>query len=347
MQKKIADGSIDILIGTHAVIQEKVNFLKLGLVIIDEQHRFGISQRAKLLGHNSHQSAYIPHLLSMTATPIPRTLALTIWGDLDVSLIREKPKGRKEIITRVIGQDGRVPAYQFIDQQIDSGRQAFVICPRIELSKAIDDQASKVSQARIIWADVKAVEEEFSKLSQDIFKHRRVVMLHGKLKPKEKEQIMRDFRDHKYDIVVATSVIEVGVDVPNASIVMIESAERFGLAQLHQFRGRVGRAEHQSHCFLFTTTGTEAVTRRLRAMEKTSDGFKLAEMDLAIRGPGEFSGVKQSGMPDLTMSSLTDLALIKQTRTEAKAILAQDPILAQYPLLVQQLVRMQKIIHFE
>ena len=341
--QKIARGEIKIIIGTHAVIQKNIVMPRLGLVIIDEQHRFGVKQRMKLI----KEQKLVPHLLSMTATPIPRTLALTIYGDLDVSLLKEKPKGRQEIITKVVSSEKRPEAYAFIEKQIQEGRQVFVICPRIDPSEKANEasEAKKLSQAKLMWADVKAVTEEFEKLSKTIFPHRRVAMLHGKLPAKEKEQIMLDFKDKKYDMLVSTSVIEVGVDVPNATIMMIESAERFGLAPLHQFRGRVGRGAHQSYCFLFTTDG--GATRRLQAMEKTNDGFKLAEMDLKIRGPGEFTGTQQSGIPDLAMASLTDIEQIKQARGEAKALLEIDPALTKHPLLATRLARMQRMVHFE
>ncbi|MDP3954387.1 MAG: ATP-dependent DNA helicase RecG [bacterium] len=369
LKDKIAKGEINIIIGTHAVIQKDMQFNNLGLVILDEQHRFGVQQRAALLRNPNlktqipNSKFLIPHLLSMTATPIPRTLALTIYGDLEVSLLKEKPKGRQEIITRVVAHTKRQDTYEFIRKQIKSGRQVFVVCPRIELSKAgpeklrngagnrqltIDNSqsAKPISQAKLVWADVKAVEDEYEKLSKKIFPELRVAMLHGRMKPKEKEQIMSKFKDREHDIIVSTSVIEVGVDVPNATIMMIESAERFGLAQLHQFRGRVGRGEHQSYCLLFTTDDGNA-GRRLKALEKTNNGFELAEMDLKLRGPGEFTGVKQSGLPDLAMASLADVELIKQTRAEAKLLLKEDPALKKYPGLVERLKKMQRMVHFE
>jgi ATP-dependent DNA helicase RecG len=379
MQKKIADGKINIVIGTHAVISAKspsghlggsatdgrkaisggqnpIAFKNLGLVVIDEQHRFGVEQRMKLLKsqpttHYSLQTTnYVPHLLSMTATPIPRTLALTIYGDLDVSLLKEKPKGRQEIITRIIPPEKRQSAYKFIDDQIKEGRQVFVICPRIEISKAKEEDGvlnptKPISLSKLVWSEVKAVTEEFEKLSKQIFPHRHVAMLHGKLKSKEKDEIMTGFKNKKYDLVVSTSVVEVGVDIPNASIMMIESAERFGLAQLHQFRGRVGRGEHQSYCLLFTSDGY--ATHRLKALEKTNNGFELAEADLKIRGPGEFTGVKQSGIPDLAMASLTDIELIKKARLEAKLLLKDDPTLKSHPALTARLLEMQRLVHFE
>ena len=338
--KKMNIENKNLIVGTHAVIQKGIEFKNLGLVVIDEQHRFGVAQRMKLVKNQR----LVPHLLSMTATPIPRTLALTIYGDLDVSLLKEKPKGRQEIITKVISEEKRAEAYAFIELQIQEGRQVFVICPRIEKA-ALASLASKASLA--LQAEMKMVTEEYRKLSQEIFPHRKVAMLHGKLKAKEKEQIMLDFKTHKTDIIVSTSVIEVGVDIPNASIMMIESAERFGLAQLHQFRGRVGRGEHQSYCFLFTSTPDITSTRRLRAMEATNDGFKLAEMDLKIRGPGEFTGTMQSGVPDLVMASLSNIELIKTARDEAQSLLQDDPDLRQYPLMKAGLERLQKMVHFE
>ncbi|MDO8495303.1 MAG: ATP-dependent DNA helicase RecG [bacterium] len=347
MLDKIDHGGVDIVIGTHAVIQKGVQFKNLALVIIDEQHRFGVQQRMALVKQEANKA--VPHLLSMTATPIPRTLALTIYGDLDISLIKEKPKNRKKIITKVVNEKEKRQAYQFIDQEINAGRQVFVICPRIELSNPQDAVKTRATQNKmnILWAEVKAVTEEYEKLSKDIFPHRRIVMLHGKMKPAEKEKIMADFKNNLYDIMVATSVVEVGIDIPNASVMFIENAERFGLAQLHQFRGRVGRAEHQSHCLLINGGNQQFENRRLKALENYDDGFKLAEQDLQLRGPGEFVGTKQSGIPDLAMASLTDLDLIKKARLEAKLLLKSDPGLKDYPLLRANLAQFQKIRHFE
>ena len=308
------------------------------------------------------QTNLVPHLLSMTATPIPRTLALTIYGDLDVSLIKEKPKGRQTIITKAIPHSKREEAHKFIAEQIKQGRQVFVICPRIEASSLnsnyqLPTTNYQLSQKKLAWAEVKAVTDEYEKLSKNIFPHRRVAMLHGKMKPKEKDEIMTKFsakggsasggKDTKIDILVSTSVIEVGVDIPNATIMMIESAERFGLAQLHQFRGRVGRGQHQSYCFLFTSSNDVPAGRRLRALEQTDDGFKLAEADLKIRGPGEFTGIKQSGFPDIAMASLTDLELIKKARLEAKLLLKEDPALERYTLLSARLNEIERLVHFE
>lgn len=346
MQDKIAEGEFDIIIGTHAVIQKDVKIPRLGLVIIDEQHRFGVSQRMQLLKGRGEKRA-IPHLLSMTATPIPRTLAMTIYGDLDVSLIKQKPKGRQKIITKVVSAEERKKAYKFVDEQIKKGRQVFVICPRIDVQEKEDEEgAKKQSLTQLMWSEVRAVTEEYQNLSTKIFPQHRVVMLHGKMRPVEKDAIMRDFKDGKYDILVSTSVIEVGVDVPNASLMIIESSDRFGLAQLHQFRGRVGRGEHQSYCLLFTTSDQEA-SQRLKSLEEIDSGFELAEMDMKLRGPGEFTGVKQSGMPDLVMASLANVELIQKARNEAKFLLNKDPSLEKYPLIKKRVELAVKTIHYE
>jgi len=346
LKEKISSGQVQIVIGTHAVIQKDVYFNKLALVVIDEQHRFGIQQRSKLVKQDSE---FVPHLLSMTATPIPRTLALTIYGDLDISLIKEKPKNRQKIITKIIGPKERTDAYQFVRDEVKKDRQVFVVCPRIEVSDPkkeirVNDKRSKMN---ILWQEVRAVEEEYRKLSEEVFPDLRVAMLHGKLKPKDKNEIMDKFKDGGYDIIVSTSVIEVGVDIPNASIMMIESAERFGLAQLHQFRGRVGRGEHQSYCLLLSSTAEKSVNQRLKALVECDDGFELAEKDMKIRGPGEFFGVKQSGLPDLAMASLANVELIKKARAEARLLLKEDPGLKKCPLLRERLESFQKLTHFE
>ncbi len=342
--EKTLNGDLDILIGTHALIQDKVKFGKLGLVILDEQHRFGVEQRAKLC-KSSKENKLIPHLLSMTATPIPRTLALTVYGDLDLSLIDELPKGRKKIITKIIKPEERKKTYSFIKKEIKKGRQVFVICPRIEGNN--DNEENQQSEAKLSWAKVKAVEEEYEKLSKEIFPDLKVGMLHGKLAGKEKENIMKDFKNKKIDILVSTSVIEVGIDVPNATVMMIEGSERFGLAQLHQFRGRVGRASYQSYCLLFTDSPSKKTRQRLKAIISCEDGFALAEKDLEIRGPGDFSGTRQWGIPDLMMSSLTDLSLVEKTRESAKKILLEDPQLKKYPVLRDKLGRFRERIHLE
>lgn len=348
-KKRAEKGQLDLVIGTHAVLQKDVTFPKLALVVIDEQHRFGVKQRSQLV--KGKDKAPIPHLLSMTATPIPRTLALTIYGDLDISIIKEKPKNRKVIKTLVVEPERRKSAYDFIEKEIKNGRQAFVVCPRIEVTTDTEGVKTRSPQFRMnlkeIWSEAKAAEEEYIKLSKEIFPHLRVAMVHGKLKPKDKNEVMEKFSQGEYDILVSTSVIEVGVDIPNASVMAIENADRFGLAQLHQFRGRVGRSEHQSYCILFCSEGGHSSNARLNAMVKTDDGFLLAEKDMAIRGPGEFMGDKQSGVPDLVMTSLANVELIKKARAEARAILKSDPSLYKFPALKQRLDSFQRMNHFE
>jgi len=350
--EKVREGEIDILIGTHSLIQEEVKFKKLTLVIVDEQHRFGVEQRAKLVAGRTEakqkgetEAKIIPHLLSMTATPIPRTLALTLYGDLDLSLIDELPKGRKKIITKIILPKEREKTYDFIRKEVRKGRQVFVICPRIE--PANNEQGTINNKQILSWTDVKAVKEEYEKLSKDIFSDLKIAQLHGKMKSEEKEKIMKDFKSGKIDILVSTSVIEVGIDVPNATIMMIEGAERFGLAQLHQFRGRVGRGEHQSYCFLFTESPAKKTAQRLKALISSENGFELAEMDLKIRGPGDFLGTRQWGIPDLAMDSLKDIFLVEQTRNLAKKLLEEDPGLKRYPLLKQKLEEFRQRVHLE
>ncbi len=347
--KLTQDSQIDILIGTHALIQDKVKFGKLALVILDEQHRFGVEQRAKLIKDSKSQmpnsnfqsqKRYIPHLLSMSATPIPRTLALSLYGDLDLSIIDELPKGRKKIITKIIDPQDREKIYDFIRKEVKEGRQAFVICPRIEDSSLKDERA-------IEKAEIKAVKKEYEYLSKNVFPEFKVAMLHGKMKTTEKEKTMQNFRDGKYEILVSTSVVEVGIDVPKASIMIIEGAERFGLAQLHQFRGRVGRATHQAYCFLFTESSSKTSHQRLKALIELDDGFKLAEKDLELRGPGAFFGVKQWGMPDLAMSALTDIKLATQARQAAAEILSKDPELKNYPEIKVRLMKFEQVIHQE
>lgn len=330
-------GNIDLLIGTHALIQDKVKFGNLALLVVDEQHRFGVKQRAKMLNPSRRaEQALIPHLLSMTATPIPRTLALTIYGDLDLVLIDELPKGRRKIETKIIPPTERQKAYEFIRQQVEGGRQVFVICPRIEKTQGAPS-----------GIEMKTVVEEHEKLSKKVFPDLKVQMLHGKMAQKEKEEIMRKFKYGRIDILVSTSVVEVGVDIPNASVMMIEGADRFGLAQLHQFRGRVGRAEHQSYCFLFTESPSLTTRQRLRALVKSENGFVLAEKDLKIRGPGDFMGVKQWGMPDFAMEQLTNLKLVQEAREAAKQLLDKDLTLINHPLLAKQIQSLREKLHLE
>lgn len=342
--EKIRAGEIDLLIGTHALIQKEVKFGKLALVVLDEQHRFGVEQRARLCQATEKESPPVPHMLSMTATPIPRTLALTIYGDLDLSLIVELPKGRKKIITKIISPKERNKAYQFIRKEVKQGRQVFVICPRIE---PIEISEKDLNKNNLLWSEVKAVKEEYEKLSKQVFPDLKIGMLHGKMKTEEKEEIMRKFKQKETDILVSTSVIEVGIDIPNATIMLIEGAERFGLAQLHQFRGRIGRSTIQSFCFLFTDSPTQKTFQRLKALIFSKNGFELAEQDLKIRGPGEVLGQRQSGIPDLVMDSLTDISLVEKTRQAAKRILAEDSGLKKYPLLREKIQEFKKRIHLE
>jgi len=304
--EKLANGEIHFLIGTHALIEDWVQFNKLGLVIIDEQHRFGVQQRGQL--KNKGQS---PHFLIMTATPIPRTLAMTVYGDLDVSIINEMPKGRTPIQTRVITESKRGQAVQFMVEQIQKGRQAYVVYPLVEESEKID---------------LKNATDEYEKLKNQ-FPKIRFGLLHGKMKPAEKDEVMDLFRKHQIDILVSTTVIEVGVDVPNANLMMIEHSERFGLSQLHQLRGRVGRGEHKSYCVMIMGYAVSQETKqRVEFMEKTTDGFKVAEFDLEIRGPGEFMGAKQSGLPGFKMANLVrDFEILKLARDTAFELLQTDP----------------------
>ena len=296
--------------------------------------------RAKLVEGKKSEKLKIPHLLSMTATPIPRTLALTIYGDLDLTLIDELPKGRKKIITKLVKEKDREKAYQFIRKEIEKGRQVFVICPRIE-------RGEKEGKKNLNWNEVKAVKEEYEKLDKIIFPNLRIGMLYGKMPAREKEQIMEKFKNKKIDILVSTSVVEVGIDIPNASVMMIEGAERFGLAQLHQFRGRVGRAKYQSYCFLFTNSSAKKTHQRLTALIKSENGFELAEKDLQIRGPGDLYGSRQWGIPNLSMSALKDIKTVERTREAAKEILEKDGELKKYPLLKKELKNLEKEIHLE
>jgi ATP-dependent DNA helicase RecG len=298
----LAKGEIDIAVGTQALIQDALQMQRLGLAVVDEQHRFGVLQRAALRdkGRNSH-------LLVMTATPIPRTLALTFYGDLEISLIDEMPPGRSPAITQFVRAGGRDGAYRSVRQEIDAGRQAFVICPLVEESEKLE---------------VRAAVEEYEALSSlDVFSGVRLGLLHGRMKSKEKDAVMRDFAEHRTQVLVSTAVVEVGIDVPNASVIVIEGADRFGLAQLHQFRGRVGRGKDQSYCFLVAENASPEAGERLRLMEHVQDGFRLAEEDLRLRGPGEYFGTRQSGLPNLRVARLTDIALLEQARTEAVSIL--------------------------
>ncbi len=320
--KSLSSGTIDLIIGTHSLIQEGVSFKKLGLAVIDEQHRFGVKQRDILKSSGS------PHLLSLSATPIPRTLAMTVYGDQDLSIIDEMPSGRQQIITRIVPEEKRIDAYRWIEDQIRKGRQAFVICPLIDDSDLLE---------------VKSAIREFEFLREHIFPDLSLGLLHGKMKAKDKDLTMAAFLKNEIQVLVSTSVIEVGIDVPNATIMMIEGAERFGLSQLHQFRGRVGRGEHQSYCFLFTKGNSEESRTRLNSMVLYASGFKLAEIDLGLRGPGEIYGIRQSGIPDLKMASLTDSFTISLAREAAKKLLAYDPELKKYPVLMKTLEKINEV----
>ncbi|MBI3305089.1 ATP-dependent DNA helicase RecG [Candidatus Parcubacteria bacterium] len=358
----IREGLADIVVGTHALLQKHVAIPKLALVIVDEQHRFGVEQRASLIarGQTRAEAAtpeapnaplnpdkLTPHLLSMSATPIPRTLALTIYGDLDLSILDELPQGRRPIETKLVAPTERERAYRFIREEVRRGRQVFVICPRIELEDANSPHPNARGQLALLRAEVKAVTVEYEKLSKEVFRDLRVGMLHGKLRAKEKASVMARFAQGELDLLVSTSVVEVGVDVPNATVMMIEGAEHFGLAQLYQFRGRVGRAEHQSFCLILTDSTSRTAHQRLRAVIEAKSGFELAEKDLQIRGPGDFLGTRQSGLPDLAMASLADGRLIKAARAEAELLLQQSADLVRWPLLKKQLAEFESEAHLE
>lgn len=333
--KKTAEAlKADIIIGTHALIQENIRFDNLALAVVDEQHRFGVGQRQKILDFNSAEGL-TPHFLSLTATPIPRSLALAIYGDLDLSVLNQRPAGRQPIITKLVTETKRPAAYDFVRAQIKAGRQAFVICPLI-------DESDKLG--------VKSVKAEHNKLDKEIFPELKVGLLHGRLKAAEKEKVMADFLANRTQILVSTSVIEVGVDVPNATLMIIEGAERFGLASLHQFRGRVGRSDHQSYCLLFPSQeeiNNPKTLERLEALTKYQDGFSLAKIDLKLRGAGELYGTGQSGFPELQIASLFDYENIKKAQDEAAALVARDPGLKKYPLLREKLGEWESQVHLE
>ncbi|MCH7998385.1 MAG: ATP-dependent DNA helicase RecG [Chloroflexi bacterium] len=308
-QDSIARGETDIAIGTQALAQSEVSFQRLGFVVVDEQHRFGVEQRAAL-----RQKGVCPHTLVMTATPIPRTLALTVYGDLDITVLDEMPPGRPPVKTYRLRPDQRRQAYDFLRKQIGAGRQAYVICPLVEESEAVAARAAV---------------QEYERLCSDVFPDLRLGLLHGRMTPGEKDAVMREFRDGGLHMLVSTAVVEVGIDVRNATVMLVEGADRFGLAQLHQFRGRVRRSSEQAYCLLLSENPSEEAQERLRIMETTHDGFKLAEEDLRIRGPGEYFGTRQSGLPDLKVARLTDVVFIEQARAEAIRLLEADPELEQ------------------
>ena len=308
-QDSIARGETDIAIGTQALVQSEVSFQRLGLVVVDEQHRFGVEQRAAL-----RQKGVSPHTLVMTATPIPRTLALTVYGDLDITVLDEMPPGRPPVKTYRLRPDQRQQAYDFLRKQVGAGRQAYVICPLVEESEAVAARAAV---------------QEYERLCSDVFPDLRLGLLHGRMTPGEKDAVMREFRDGGLHMLVSTAVVEVGIDVRNATVMLVEGADRFGLAQLHQFRGRVRRSSEQAYCLLLSENPSEEAQERLHIMETTHDGFKLAEEDLRIRGPGEYFGTRQSGLPDLKVARLTDVAFIEQARAEAIRLLEADPEMEQ------------------
>ena len=331
--KWVKNGEIPILIGTHALIYKSVEFKHLAYVIIDEQHRFGTNQRKAL----AKKDQRIPHLLSMTATPIPRTLALTVYGDLDITLLDEMPKGRKPIITKVIGPSQQKEMYEHVREQLTEGRQAYVICPRID-----EPDPDKATALRL-----KSVKAEAERLKKDVFQDARIEILHSKIKPAEKDKIMQRFLAHEIDILVATSVVEVGVNVPNATNIIIEGAERFGLSQLHQLRGRVLRGTHQAYCFAVTDSKSDKTRERLKALTTAKNGFELAEYDLQFRGSGELYGAKQSGLTDLGMEAIKNLKLVEAAREEAQKLVETDPALNKHPLISTRVTATGESLHME
>ena len=368
--KWVANGEIPILIGTHALISKIVKFKNLALVVIDEQHRFGTNQRRKLV----RKDGLAPHLLSMTATPIPRTLALTIYGDLDLSLLEEMPLGRKPIITEIITPNKRDKTYEEIKKELKAGRQLYVICPRInekedetshksevldvfgtssqagEPRKAISHQRNMRGDKNIqnfATVNMKAVITEAKRMKKEIFPEYEIGILHSKMTKTEKDKVMEEFEEGKINILCATSVIEVGVNVPNATVIIIEGGERFGLAQLHQLRGRVIRSNHQAYCYVFADAKSQKTVDRLKALKTAKNGFELAELDLTLRGAGELGGTKQWGITDLGMEAIKNIKMVSAARTEATRLIAEDPELTKYPLLKQKVKEKTEEFHFE
>jgi ATP-dependent DNA helicase RecG len=331
--KWVANDEIAMLIGTHALIQKSVRFQNLAYTIVDEQHRFGTRQRRAL----AQKSSAIPHFLSMTATPIPRTLALTIYGDLDLSILDELPPGRARVTTRLIQPGERAEAYALARAELLKGRQVYVICPRID----------EPDPAKFNALQAKSAKAEQKRLQKEVFPEWSVGLLHGAMKPSEKDTVMQEFAEKKIDILVATSVVEVGINVPNATVIFIEGAERFGLAQLHQLRGRVQRSSHPPYCFLLPETKGENAMKRLRILEKTDDGFKLAEADLEARGAGDLYGSRQWGISDLGMEALKNARLIRAARDEAQSLVASDPALAAHASLRARMERVSASLHRE
>ena len=363
--KWVAGGDISVLIGTHALIQKSVKFKNLAFVVIDEQHRFGTAQRRKLV----RKDGIAPHLLSMTATPIPRTLALTIYGDLDLSLLSEMPVGRKQIITEIVTPDKRDETYEKVREELKNGRQLYVICPRIfeeeaeaefSLQGLSQGDGPRVS-ARLASRDsdpgkeysagakleMKSVIAEAKRLKKEVFQEYEIGVLHSKMSKQKKEEVMKNFTDGKINILCATSVVEVGVNVPNATIIIIEGAERFGLAQLHQLRGRVIRSNHQAYCYVFADTKTHKTMDRLKAFKNAKNGFELAELDLTLRGSGELGGGKQWGISDIGMEAIKNIKMVEAARTEASRITEENFELSKYPLLKQKVHEKAGEFHFE
>ena len=324
VRQALAAGEIDLIIGTHALLSQGVEFAKLGLMVADEQHRFGVAQRAALAAKGDS-----PHVLVMSATPIPRTLALIIYGDLDVSVIDELPPGRTPVETYVVREDKRARMYNFVRRLVGEGRQVYIICPAVE-------ENTEGTMQNVEWEgdgpalDLKAVTTYAKKLQTEVFPDLRVDFLHGKMKPREKEAVMAAFAAGETQVLVSTTVIEVGVDVPNAALIIIENAERFGLSQLHQLRGRVGRGKHQSYCVLITNTRSVEAMQRLRTLASTADGFKISEEDLKLRGPGDFFGSRQHGLPQMKLADLAgDMRLLSEAQESARRLLMADPTLSQ------------------
>jgi ATP-dependent DNA helicase RecG len=328
----LKNNAAQIVVGTHALLTQDVLFDRLGLIVVDEQHRFGVRQRQALKDKQGDLDG-MPHLLSMTATPIPRSLALVLYGDLDRSILNEYPAGRKPIETQVIELGREEPVYEKMRKEMDAGRQVFVVCPLIEESDALG---------------VNSVSQVFKEFVLEPFRGYRVVMLHGRMKTKEKDDVMRKFANGEADMLISTTVVEVGVDVPNATIMYVEGAERFGLAQLHQLRGRVGRGEHQSYCFLHPSGVLGEIAReRLRAIENSQDGFDLAEKDLQLRGPGNIFGTEQSGFEQFKLGTMHDIDLMSFAKDFSKEVLDQSPDLTVYPKLRERLFQYVDEVHFE
>jgi ATP-dependent DNA helicase RecG len=340
----VANGEIPIVIGTHALIEKTLTFKYLAYAIIDEQHRFGTSHRRALVT----KQELAPHLLSMTATPIPRTLALTLYGDLDLSLLDEMPLGRRPIITQVITARDRERAYERVRLEIQAGHQAYVICPRIDPPRLdVFGEAGEPDPTKELALQAKSVTAEAKRLKKEVFPHARIGVLHSKMTADKKEEVMHEFEQGEVDILVATSVVEVGVNVPNATVILIEGAERFGLAQLHQLRGRVIRSTHQSYCFALPETLGEVTRERLKAFATAKNGFELAEYDLTLRGAGELMGGKQWGISDVAMEALTNLRLVEAARTEAATLIHSDPDLTHHPTLLARIGTAHAEMHLE